>query len=208
MHVYTLKGEYFTMLTLNSIEDAEKACSELNDYQPSKNGIRLKAHIHPESCGKRTIEKQTMFKNIFRNIGPKNGEKKAKDQVEQLKEILQKLDLSKGRGGKLDPHEKKHKKDKDEYYGDRSRNDDKKYKEDGFVKTDRRDKEGDYKEKVVFSRKWDPPTNFSNQNPIGNASGVANNSSVPTTKVSKEKEKEKDEENKVIEDGEIVGPPP
>lgn len=159
--MYNMKGEFFTMIYFNTIENAEKTCFELNDMQ--KLGTKLKCHIHPESCGDREILKQTIFKSIFRNIAPMPGLGNYLSQAELLKSQLEKTNVF----GKKKPEtsEKKPSHKEEKLSGTDVKiptQQNPQHKEASGLGRDENpqkgsDKDRPSKDKAGYPRKWDPP---------------------------------------------------
>lgn len=78
-----LRGEYFGLVTMESVDMCERACLLLNDRQINKK--KLKAHIHPETCGRRNLAQVHEFlKPIF-----KEDEDLASANLSRLKSLLE-----------------------------------------------------------------------------------------------------------------------
>lgn len=78
-----LRGEYFGLVTMETFDMCEKACILLNDRQINKR--RLKAHVHPETCGQRD------YAQVAENLKPafREDEDLASTNLAKLRSLLE-----------------------------------------------------------------------------------------------------------------------
>jgi hypothetical protein len=85
--INSLRNEYFCLVVMETIEMCERACEILNDKVIS--GRKLKAHVHPETSGKRTYGRlSTYLKPYF-----KEDDDQESANVTQLRELLENAKL-------------------------------------------------------------------------------------------------------------------
>lgn len=78
-----LRGEYFGLVTMETVDLCEKACLLLNDRQINRK--KLKAHVHPETSGRRSLSQvHEYLRPVF-----KEDEDQASTDILTLKGLLE-----------------------------------------------------------------------------------------------------------------------